>query len=335
LSGIAEALSALAAIEVAAGNPWPARDRFERALAILRAEGDKVRLVSPLSNYSTFLITYNEPDAAREAAQEAIQLHKELGGTLVVAWQLRVLAWCEWWVGDWRAAWKAIDEGNAILKGSVDYLNVGLMFELAGHFAREMGDLERAEAFIEQSLAAFQVINSEHFIHLATSVLGAIRLDQGRIGEAEQIMTALMSQPVWLKEQRYRARAFDNLGAIALAKEDWQDATKHLSHGLRDCLEHDFYRYVPLLLERLSVLAQATGDASKAARLLGASDEVRSKFRLAVTPYRDKLLRPVIDSLLAELGPDGFEAAKDEGRGLELLVAAGMSLRSEAMVAEA
>jgi tetratricopeptide (TPR) repeat protein len=329
LEGLAWTLDAQASLSSWSGNQDQAKGYYERALELARARGDKAQLATSLYNYSVLLVNVGDPEAFRDAAQESMQLHKELGGTLVIAWQLRVLALYDWWTGNWDAAWMKFQEGIDLLEGRDDFLNKGYMLEFAARFSREISDLARAERLVEEAKQAFSAMDFDPGFAIAQWNLCSIRLDEGRIDEALEIATPLMSTKSWIADRRQLARAKEELGAIAIARGDLPGALTELQEGLALCLEDNYLRAIPLYLERLAVHAYVIGEYVQAAGLLGATDASRAKIRLAIPPYRSKFLEPVVQALVAKLGPDTFETAKAAGRDLELRQVVSRPRRSE------
>ena len=182
-----------------------------------------------------------------------------------------------------------------------------------------LADHTRARALYEESLALRRrlgdpllIANTAHNLSL-----GALaERDLTRARAAAQECLAIAHD---LGDLMHTAGALTCLGEIALLEDEPGAAATHLleslavykrlheSHGIMECLN------------ALAGLAAAEGRPERAARLWGAVQAQRREFGHGVLPEVElEIDLRLLPRAVAELGEDGFEAARAAGRGLSL-----------------
>lgn len=316
LSGQAETLDEMTALESAAGNVALALSYCKKGIEILTRVGDKVQLAKSLSTYSVMLSFGSDPELLRDASMAAVRLQRELGGTAAVVWPLRMVALAEKWVGNWDAAQGLIDEGLRLLSDHDDLNNLALMHDFAGRHAFDMCDLASAEFHYEQAIQTYERANLAHWTVRTMWAVGALRVAQGRVAEAERIVKDLCS--TLTSNRGTMSFVEEDLGVLALLRKDYREARNHFWKGLQVAIDSQYIRAIPHHLERLAIVSLADGDTVGAAKFIGAAEKVRSDIKLVRTPYRSKLIDPVIEDCLQILGPELFSAERLAGHELDL-----------------
>ena len=149
-------------------------DRFARSLELARKVGERVILSDVLSHYATWLFTINRLDEARERAEEAERLGKQLGVHDLGGERSFVLAAIAWLEGDKqkaRSIYMKIQEHFSLLGDKV-YQSIAI--SQLGLLAMEEGDLHQAQANLEQGLLLSRGVGSQ--IYIAMRLIGLSNL---------------------------------------------------------------------------------------------------------------------------------------------------------------
>jgi predicted ATPase/DNA-binding XRE family transcriptional regulator len=144
-------------------------ERLARNLARARKMGERAVLAGVLSRYATWLIRSNRLEEAKERAEEADRLAKQLGvrtpGERTFA--LAAIAWLE---GDTQKARSIYTQMRERFSLFGDKVYKSICISQLGLLAMEEGDLYQAQAYLEQGLLLSREVGSQ--------VLSAIRLIQ-------------------------------------------------------------------------------------------------------------------------------------------------------------
>jgi predicted ATPase/DNA-binding XRE family transcriptional regulator len=127
------------------------RERFARSLDWARKAGERLILMDVLSHYATWLFTIDRLDEARERAEEADMLCKQIGIRRLGerSFVLAAIAWLEGDLQKARAIYVKMHERCGLL-GEKHYRSVSL--SQLGLLALEEGDVDQAQAYLEQGL---------------------------------------------------------------------------------------------------------------------------------------------------------------------------------------
>ena len=144
------------------------QDRFARSLDLARKVGERVLLADVLSHYATWLFTINRLEEARERAEEAERLCKQIGirrpGER--SFVLAAIAWLEGDTQKARSIYMKSQERCSLL-GEKIYRSISI--SQLGLLAMEEGDLNQAQLNLEQGLLLSQEIGSQ--VHSAIRLI--------------------------------------------------------------------------------------------------------------------------------------------------------------------
>jgi hypothetical protein len=146
------------------------------------------------------------------------------------------------------------------------------------------------------------------------NTLAEIALDEGRAAEARELATEAIDL-ARTSTQLTTRDALMTLGRIDLAGGDLGAASPVLAEALELCLEFDQPFELAQCLRAVAAVAGLAGEATAAARLAGAAEQVQGADRESVFPVEADL-GALIDRARDELGREAFDAACDEGRRL-------------------
>jgi predicted ATPase/DNA-binding CsgD family transcriptional regulator len=146
----------------------------------------------------------------------------------------------------------------------------------AATLARRQGDLDRAEALYQDSLAIYRALDDHPSIGSALNNLGVIALQRGDFAGAaslyEEALAAFRAQD----DRPRTAAVLNNLGMVARRRQDFPRATTLYQEALDLHRTLGDQRGMGLALNNLGVLAYDQGDVTRAAALY---DEALAVFR--------------------------------------------------------
>jgi predicted ATPase/class 3 adenylate cyclase/DNA-binding XRE family transcriptional regulator len=280
--GIADALSSLALIERQMGGPYAAAaGRLEERLALAREFGDKEDIASALFSHADALGFLGEFRRARLLFEESLALRRELGNKRGAAWSLYGLAmwlFIEHDPADQLSARDRLEESLALSQQSGDKTLLGLCAWLNGWMALYQGDLDTAEAQLEQSLRLWRETNEVWRAVWAHALLGRAATQHGDLARAR-----------------------------ALHQESLQEAGTFADHFL-----------IAFCLDGLAETLAREGHHTWAARTWGAAESYLDRSGVPRTLYKIVNYETNIADLRARMGEPTFAAAWDEGQSLTL-----------------
>ena len=156
------------------------QNRFVRSLELARKVGERVVLSDVLAHYATWLFTINRLDEARERAEEADRLCKQLG-VRRPGERSFVLAAIAWLAGDTQTAqsiYMKMEERCSLL-GEKVYRAISI--SQLGLLAMEKGDLDQAQLYLEQGLLLSQEIGSKVYSAIRLIQLGHLFYLKGKL----------------------------------------------------------------------------------------------------------------------------------------------------------
>ena len=224
----------------------------------------------------------------------------------------------------------------------------------AGRLAREQGDLERAEARLDEALGLLRTLGDAAGEALALGQLGVIAYDRGDFPRSAARHEESLRLRRELGDTTGVAGTLTNLGEVARHRGDharsvalheeslalfrslgdaWGTSLVLGNLGLGRHNLGDHARGAALLAESLSMkralgdrvgtaesldgmgmVALARGDAGEAARLLGAADALREAVAAPIPPVDRAPLDRALATTRAALGEEAFAAAWAAGR---------------------
>jgi predicted ATPase/DNA-binding CsgD family transcriptional regulator len=202
--------------------------------------------------------------------------------------------------------------GGSALAESFAHGGLGLVATL-------QGDFERATRHLEEGLPLFSEAGEEGLATQTHTWLGTVLFLQSDQEGASRRFKEGLALGRSIGDRLSICNALFNLAQLALAAGDLGAAFLRFAQGIAPSEELGDRGNVAYILEGLGVVAGARGEALRAARLLGASEDLISAIGLrGHTYYRpDRALYERIEAeVRARLDEAAFEAAKEEGRAM-------------------
>ena len=228
----------------------------------------------------------------------------------------------------------------------------------AGNLAHARGDLARAAALHQESLAVRQALGDRRGIAISLNSLANVAVDHGDYDAARVLHEDSLALRRELGDTRGIAIALNNLGVIARDQADWERAAAltresvavfrelgdkhgmaislvtlgaaeyHLgSHAEATALhqqslalfgEVENRREIAECLEVLAMLARAQEQPVQAARLFGTAEAALEEIGSSMQPSQNPRYETYVAEIRDQLGEETFAAAWAEGRAMRL-----------------
>jgi predicted ATPase/transcriptional regulator with XRE-family HTH domain len=220
-------------------------------------------------------------------------------------------------------------EALALFRALGDTAGVAVARRHLGIVALAQGDHARAATHGEEALARFRDLGDPRGIGTALNLLGLVAYAQGENGRAAALLEEAVALERPLEDRNALAYSLNNLALVALVQGQCERAAALQEEALtllRWCgnliaFAHSF--------ENLAMIAAARRDYVRAGRLCGAAEALRERIGAPGRPsdrdQRDRYIavdrdqhRRSIALARAQLGVDGFAAAREEGRAMSL-----------------
>lgn len=216
------------------------------------------------------------------------------------------------------------EESRALCEGSGDDRNRAFALSVLGVALCQLGERERGAALNEEGRALAERAGEPWAMAFAWNVAAIIDCMEGRLNrEPWERSRALFAR---VGDRYWGTYPLIGLGYVSQARGEYAESGPIFQESLTTCAALRNLRGIALSLAGLAGARRASGDAPGAARLLGASEALRE----AINAPIPAVYRPVYERSLAEtqvaLPKAAFEAARAEGRQMDLEVALAFAL---------
>jgi predicted ATPase len=310
----ARALQGAAFIAARQGDHHGAIARFEDALALQRATGERSYEADTLQ-FLAFEIAEASGDYARASAllEAALAIRQELGDEIKIAETNHDLGAIDLFRGAYEAAIERFSQAIPIFRRASDARNLALVLTdltaaemLAGHAA--------ASRHAAECLTLWRTLDDRYAVVQALVNYGRVLQLSGAYAEATPLLDEALADARELGDTAGISLALYGLGLIALANGEIEPAFAQVSESLRLSHAAESTWHIAERLEALAVVWSARGDAGRAAKLLGAAAALREEGGFPVPPAEQADLQRTIDRLTMSLGGEALASAMDAGR---------------------
>lgn len=260
------------------------------------------------------LLVQGDLQRAEASLEESLALHRKLEDRRGIVYSLSYLSFVSSQQGDLERASGLLQESLALARESRVSRDIGFVLNDQAALEMFLSHHERATALLEESLTLMREAGDKQCIAAAYGNLGMAALYQG---DYERAAASMEQAQVFSEEVGDRGAYWGhvaNCGLVALLQEDWGLATTLSKESLIVFREMAFKQAAVECLEVLACAAGTIGDASRAARLLGASEAQREYIGLPMPAIDFEMLQPYLNSARSRLGEKVWEAARGEGR---------------------
>jgi predicted ATPase/class 3 adenylate cyclase len=307
--GVATALNGLASAVRAQGDKRRARDLYKQSLNIARELGDGSLMAPVLVNIGAVEHDVGDLDGSARALREAARLFREIGARDGLAYAINRLAAVARRAGDYEAAEAFGEEALAIFRELGHKVGVTWALLGLGTIARHVGNHALARSRYEEALALAHELKSRDRIASTLLNLGQIAVADGDYATARDLLQRSLALFRELGVNIDISVALAYLGQTAQAQGDLHEACtlyRECVAGLCGVQERP---EIPGPLEKAAALISAAGDASAAARLLGAAAALRDSMHMPVPPSHQSQYGSIIAKTRAAAGSQTFARA--------------------------
>ncbi len=201
----------------ACGNPQQAHVAYGKALALARAEGDRLLVAKVLSGLGWTHLHQGQSGEARQHYLDAIQAARKLGERPLECAATSGLAAAELLQGQTSQALSGYERALALARETGDRHTQGTLLTNLGNLLAEIGDMDAARALDEEVLAITRETCDRATEGNTLCNLGLLHLTLGRLDEAVAVSEAALVLARELGHVRLECITQCNLG-IAFEK---------------------------------------------------------------------------------------------------------------------
>jgi tetratricopeptide (TPR) repeat protein len=259
--------------------------------------------------------------AALDAGQEAVQLHRQLGDRMGLGWALCYAGNMAAFQGDLALAEQALMEAIRIGRELGNPVILCFALGVLSHYvALPRGDIAAARAYAEESTRFAQEIGMSWATAMSELVLARICSITGQLDEARRYGLQAMAVFQDLRDPITLIQAYNELADIELSAGYLAEARRYLRQSLAAGQELDQRAFVAHALESFAFIAQAQNQPLRATRLLGAAEAVREGLGTsAVGVHRlEADYQKAIAWLHTQLDDSAYAAHWSEGHAMSL-----------------
>jgi predicted ATPase len=347
------------------GDARRAAELYEEALTIFRAEEDDEGITMALAALGIVWTALGEPAAARAAAEEGLAASRRIGDERGEAYALRGIGFAAAVAGDLAAAVAAHEAALAIFRRLEEHWAVLSSVEELGLLAIQQGNLQRARELGQEVKDRARAEADLPMEFHADALLGKVALEQGDLAAAGQLLAGAADGFSGLGEDLLAAAASLTLAAVFARRGDAVRATRLVEHAIAthraatpillaaalveasgvqtdlgdptaaarllvEALEMtrsgEFRLNEAEAVEGVALVLAAAGDASAAARMLGAGDAMRGETEDGMPPSRRARLEATEAAARAGLDAETFAAVFAAGKELDRAAATAEAL---------
>ena len=322
-SAVSPAIRARALL-LTANSSWQPKDEQERAqaceeaMALFRAVGDRSGIAATLTEQGVSAVILGDYAQAVQHYEASLALYRELGDRHGIATTLHSLGDIVCDQGDTARAVALLHESLALCREQGFVVEAPLVLCALGAVPCTQGDYPRAIALYWEAVALFRHLGDRWNILAPLLNLGWLALVQGDDG---RVRALLEEQVGWFREEATPiglAHVLHVLGAVVNAQGEATQASALLREAL--ILQQQFGRIDLIMesLERFAGLVAGQNQPIRAARLLGATEVLRTGAHMKRFGAEQAAYDHIIATVRAQLGEEAFAAAWAEGRALTL-----------------
>lgn len=231
--------------------------------------------------------------------------------------------------GDYARAAEIWQESLALLCELGDTRGIAYSHGNLGLVADAQEDYPRAIASYERALALFRELEDVTYIGFMLHNLGLIAYFQENYPRSASLFEESLALARPLGDETSIAMILGNLGLVAFAQEDFTRALAIQKQALANWPLVSNKPWLARAVEHFALIAAATCQPARAARLFGAAAGLRAAFGASQPPNDRALNEQYIAIARASSGADAFAACWAEGEQLSLEAAIAFALNDD------
>jgi predicted ATPase/class 3 adenylate cyclase/DNA-binding CsgD family transcriptional regulator len=311
-------LYGLGVTECNSGNFDAARPLIEECVELHNKANNRLTLYLPLYWLVLTALSQGDLDDARKWVTEALSVSRELRNFQIEAVTLSLAAMIAALSGEHAEAGSTFDEARMLIGKHPHPLSSAVLPLFDDYLGYARGDLPPTSRAWQEGIAFFEVSGVKWMAAWLLSLRADIAIARGDVAEAESLVTRAAELATTSENSCSIGRALRTQGNLLRARGDI-DAAEDLYHqALRAFAESGAKPDVVVVLESLAGAAAREESWTEAARLFGATDQLRDvlgceRFVTDIAEYEKDV------SLAREnLDPGGFERAWREGAAMSM-----------------
>jgi DNA-binding CsgD family transcriptional regulator/tetratricopeptide (TPR) repeat protein len=188
-------------------------------------------------SYECYLTSQMEEALSARAC--ALSIWREVGDRVKVGESHRWLSRLSWYLGRHAAAEEHARESLAELEAAAPGPQLAWAYAHYAHFQMLAARDEQAEAWGSRAIALAEQLGEPEVLCHALNTVGTTRSYREGDDCASSLLERSLVLALELERDEHVARAYTNLGAVALSLRRLRAARGHLEAGLQYCGEHD------------------------------------------------------------------------------------------------
>jgi len=220
--------------------------------------------------------------------------------------------------GDFARAQTLAQEGIAVGRATGALQPVTTSLNVLITLAGRDGDYDRARAHCDESIAVARSMGNRRIEAIALFILAETALHGRRYADARDAAGRALELSRAIDDPEVMALALARLGMADVHEGRLEEASGHLGEALEYVESLGFPEIGAWCCEGLAVVAAASGDSIRAARLLGAAEALRRQGGGVVQPAEAAAREEALVEIRSALRDEEVEAALEAGRRLDL-----------------
>jgi hypothetical protein len=181
-----------------------------------------------------------------------------------------------------------------------------------------MGNLARGASLHHESIAIFRTFEDKLGLAVTLNNLSCVYLMQHEPEHAADAAAESLALCRTLGRRYGMVLPLGNLGLAALQQSRYTDAFDYLHQGIQLAQELDYGEGLACCLVVLEAALAATGDAEKAATLIGVTDAKAETTSYVLEPLERHVRDRTVEATKQVLGKEAYDAAWSAGRQLKI-----------------
>jgi non-specific serine/threonine protein kinase len=238
----------------------------------------------------------------------------------VRALALRALGAIARFQNDMETAERACQQGLALYTSLGDEAGQGNVLGELGAIAERQGDMKKAAEYLDRALALFaQVPDDAHGHSFASAARGVINHLEGDLVGARNYYESALATGSTSGDSDSIASALVNLGEVAEAEGDYEQAYAHYSNSLELFAHRGKKVAIAYCAEIIAGLSSKHRDKpSDAALFFGFAEALRKEIESPIEPFNADRLEADIETTQNLMEPETFRASWDAGTSLDI-----------------
>jgi predicted ATPase/DNA-binding SARP family transcriptional activator/class 3 adenylate cyclase len=342
---------------------------LEESCQVHRDCGNELGVAQAIITVGLVMLNRNESERGQRLVEETLPLMRKIGDDASLVYALNAAAAVAVMREDFALVQSRLEEGLAILRKMQDKRSIALSLSSLGAAAVSQNDFTRAQALLEESFSLAQELDDKWGMAITRNTLGFVIMNQGdfdaartlieeslpifrklgikarlaeslgQLGDVARYQSDHARAEQFLEESLALYRELDlkggmawvlrSLGWIALHRDQIELASDYFEQSLQLYHERGSKSGIVHGLAGLAAVAGESGQGQRAARLLGAAEQLRRTSHSPLFPCERADYECSVAMTRAVLSEDVFSDAWQQGQSLSIDQAVRYALEAE------